>query len=53
MDHATVSWILTQPHLTVHQMDIPTVHQDFDWEVKHIPGIKNHVADALSRRQDL
>jgi transposase InsO family protein len=51
-DHATLRWILTQPHLTVRQMDILTVLQNFDWEVKHIPGIKNQVADALSRRPD-
>jgi len=52
MDHATVRWILKQPHLTVRQMDILTVIQKCDWEVKHIPGVKNQVADALSRRPD-
>jgi len=52
MDHATLRWILTQPHLTVCQMDILTVLQNFDWEVKHIPCVKNQVADAFSRRLD-
>ena len=51
-DHATLRWILTQPHLTVRQMDILTVLQNFDWEVKHIPGVKNQFAAALSRRPD-
>jgi len=49
-DHATLRWILTQPHLTVRQIDILTVLPNCDWEVKHIPGVKNQVADALSRR---
>jgi len=33
-------------------MDILTVLQNFDWEVKHIPGVKNLVAGALSCRPD-
>jgi len=52
-DHATLHWILTQPHLTVRQMDILMVLQNFDWVVKHIPGVKNQVADTLSRCPDL
>jgi hypothetical protein len=52
MDHATLRWILIQPHLTVHQMDILTVLQNFDWEVRHILGVKNQVAHAFSRRLD-
>ena len=52
MDHANLPWILTQSHLTVRHMDILTVLQNFDWEVKRIPGVKNQVADALSRRPD-
>jgi len=53
MDHATLRWILTQPHLTVRQMDILTVLQNFDREVKQIPGVKNQVADASSRCLDI
>jgi len=45
-------WILTQPHRAVRQMDILTVLQDCDWEVKHIPGVENQIADALSRHPD-
>jgi len=33
-------------------MDILTVLQNLNWEVKHIPGVKNQIADALSRRPD-
>ena len=51
-DHATLCWILTQLHLTVRPMDILNVLPNYDWEVKHIPGVKNQVADALSRRPD-
>ena len=51
-DHATLCGIVTQPHLTVRQMDILTVLHTFEWEVKHIPGVKNQVADTLSRHPD-
>ena len=51
-DQATLCWILTQPHLPIHQMDILTVLHNADWEVKHIPGVENQVADTLSRRPD-
>jgi len=47
-DHAILRWILTQPHLTVQQMDILTVLQNSDWVVRHILGVWNQVADALS-----
>jgi len=40
-DHATLRWIITQPHLPVHQIDILTVLPSFDWEVKQIPGVEN------------
>jgi hypothetical protein len=51
-DHATLRWILTQPHLTIRQMDSLTVRQNFAWEIDHIPGVENLVADTLSRRPD-
>jgi hypothetical protein len=35
-NHATLHWILTQPHLTVRQMDILTILQNFDCEVEDI-----------------
>jgi hypothetical protein len=52
MDHATLCWILKQPHVTVRQIDILTVLQNFDFEVKHIPGGTNQVADAVSCHPD-
>ena len=52
MDHATLGWILTQPHLTVRQMDILTVLQNVGREVKHIPCVKNQMADAMSHHPD-
>jgi len=48
-DHATLRRILTQPHLTIQQMDILTILQHFDSEVKYILGVKNQVTDAFSR----
>jgi len=33
-------------------MDILTVLQTFDWEVKHVQGVKIQVADILSRSSD-
>jgi len=51
-DHATLRWFFTQPHLTIHHMDILPVLQNYDWEVKHIPSVKNQVAVALSHHLD-
>jgi len=45
-------WILIQPHLTVRQIDILTVPQIFVYEVKHILGVKDQVADAVSPLPD-
>jgi hypothetical protein len=51
-DHATLRHILTQPHLTIRQMDALAILQNYDYAVKHLPGAKNQAADALSRRPD-
>ena len=51
-DHATLRQIITQPHLPVRQLDILMVLHNFDWEVKHILGVKNQVADAVSHLPD-
>jgi len=53
MDNATLHWILTQQHLTIQQMDVLMVFQNFEWEVKHIPCVKNQVRDTSSRRPDI
>lgn len=47
MDHVTLGGILTQPLLTVHQMDIVMVMQNLNWETNLILGVKNQVADLL------
>jgi len=47
-----MSSILKQPHLTVRHMHILTVLFNFYSEVKHIPGVKSQIADALSCRTD-
>jgi hypothetical protein len=39
-DHATLRHILTQPHLTIRQMDALSILQNYDYEVKHLPGAK-------------
>jgi hypothetical protein len=51
-DHATLRHILTQPHLTIRQMDALAILQNYDYTVRHLPGAKNQAADALSRRPD-
>jgi len=51
-DHVTLRWILTQSLLTIWRINNLTVVQNVDWEVKHIPGVKNQVADSLSCHAD-
>jgi len=51
-DQLTMHWILTQPHLTVRQMDILTLLQCCTWEIKHILDVKNQVMDELSHHLD-
>jgi len=48
MDLATMHLFFTQPHLTVRKMDIVTVVHDSEWEVKHLPSVKNHVINVAS-----
>jgi len=45
---ANLGWILTQSHLTFSHMNILTVLQQCDWEVKSIQGVKDSVAEAWS-----
>jgi hypothetical protein len=41
-DHATLRHILTQPHLTIRQIDALAIIQNYDYTVRHLPGAKCH-----------
>jgi hypothetical protein len=49
MDHKGLEWITTQKKLLPHQARWLEVLTDFDFEIIHIPGQMNQLADALSR----
>ena len=48
-DHRSLEYFDTQPHMSKRQSRWMELLSDYDYDVKHIPGEKNTVADALSR----
>jgi transposase InsO family protein len=52
-DHDSLKYHKTMPHLSGRLARWIEKMAEFDYTIEHIPGVKNVVADALSRRCDL
>jgi len=52
-DHHSLTHFRTMPHLTGRLARWVEKMADYDFDLEHIAGAKNVVADALSRRHDL
>jgi hypothetical protein len=50
MDHKSLKYIFTQPHLNVRQRRWLELIKDYDLRINYHPGKANVVADALSQR---
>jgi hypothetical protein len=50
MDHKSLTYIFTQPHLNVRQRRWLELIKDYDLRINYHPGKANVVADALSQR---
>jgi hypothetical protein len=50
MDNSDVKYLFSQPYLNARQARCLAFLSEFDFEVRHIKGKENKVADALSRR---
>jgi RNase H-like domain found in reverse transcriptase/Reverse transcriptase (RNA-dependent DNA polymerase)/Integrase zinc binding domain/Retroviral aspartyl protease len=51
-DHSSLQYISTQPNLSARQCRWVEIMQDYTFQISHIKGEMNVVADALSRRSD-
>ena len=51
-DHDSLKYHKTMPNLSGRLARWVEKMQEFDYVIEHIPGVKNVVADALSRRAD-
>jgi hypothetical protein len=51
-DHASLRHMLRQPKLSQRQMRALEDMLEYDFDVEYLPGAKNYVQDALSRRPD-
>ena len=49
-DHCGLKYLFDQPTLNARQARWPEFLCEFDFEIKHIKGKENKVADALSRK---
>ena len=52
-DHDSLKYHKTMPHLSGRLARWIEKMAEFDYKIEHIAGVKNVVADALSRRSDL
>jgi transposase InsO family protein len=52
-DHDSLKYHKTMPQLSGRLARWIEKMAEFDYKIEHIPGVKNVVADALSRRSDL
>ena len=50
-DHHALTYLMTQKHLLQRQIRWQLLLNSFDFEIRHISGSKNKIADALSRRE--
>jgi hypothetical protein len=51
-DHASLRHMLQQPKLSQRQMRALEDMMEYDFDIEYLPGAKNYVQDALSRRPD-
>lgn len=52
-DHEPIRYLQSKPKLSPRQQRWLDIFQQYDFEIRHIKGISNSAADALSRRPDL